>query len=410
VAAPAPSPAVVPTPGAELRAHFPALAGSDDVPLDNAATTHRPAAVIDAVTRFYAESNANVHRAVHRLGIAATAAYEGSRARVARFLQAETDEVVFSRNATDAINLVARGFVEPRVKQGDAIVVTALEHHSNLVPWQQVARRTGARLEVLAVDDRGLLALPATLPPDTAFVAATRVSNALGTIVDTSALVDLAHRAGVPVLLDVTQAVGHLPLDEGTLAADFLALSAHKMYGPMGLGVLRGKAARLAETEPVTFGGEMVDSVSDQAATWAEVPLRFEAGTPAVAPASAFPPALDLLEGVGIAAVRAHEKALLERLLTGLAGIDGCRVVGPEGADGRSGSVSMAIAGGDVHTAATVLDLSGIAVRAGWHCAEPLLRRMGQGPTLRASLAAYNTADDIDRLLDALPDAIAASA
>jgi cysteine desulfurase/selenocysteine lyase len=396
-------------PGHEVRGRFPALGPGCAVPLDNAATTHRPQAVIDAIGRFYVESNANVHRAVHQAAQAATAAYEGARARVARFLEADPAEVVFTRNATDAVNLVARGHVEPRVGPGDAVVVTALEHHSNLVPWQQVCRRTGARLHVLPVDDQGRLVEPFELPEDARFLAATRVSNALGTLVPTDRLVAAAKARGIGVLLDITQALGHLPLDDGSRDADFLACSAHKAYGPMGVGVLRGRREALEATEPVVFGGEMVASVDADGARWADVPLRFEAGTPAAAPAAAFVPALDLLDELGVGAIRAHELALLERLLEGLAPLEGVEVVGPPTAEERSGSVSLAVAGGDTHVLATVLDMAGVAVRSGWHCAEPLLQRMGRGPTVRASLALYSTAEDVDRLLEVLPEAVAAS-
>ncbi|RKY19284.1 MAG: cysteine desulfurase CsdA [Planctomycetota bacterium] len=398
-------------PGASARALFPALSGAAGevaVPLDNAATTHRPQAVLDALQRFYIEHNANVHRAVHRAGQAATAAYEGARGRMARFLESAPGEVVFTRNATDSINLVARGYVEPRVGPGDAVVVTGLEHHSNLVPWQQVCRRTGARLHVLPVDDNGRLEEPWELPEDGRFLAATRVSNALGSLVPTERLVAQAQARGMAVLLDVTQALGHLPLDDGSRAAEFLACSAHKAYGPMGVGMLRGRREALEQTEPVVFGGEMVAAVDAQSASWAAVPLRFEAGTPAAAPVSALVPALDLLDELGLSAIRAHELALMERLLEGLAAIDGVQVVGPADAAGRSGSVSLVMPGGDPHVAATVLDLAGVAVRVGWHCAEPLLRRMGRGPTVRASLALYNTREDIEHFLAVLPEALAA--
>lgn len=395
-------------PGASARSRFPALVVDDQVPLDNAATTHRPQSVLDALQHFYLATNGNVHRAAHRAGQGATAAYEGARSRVARFLEASAEQVVFTRNATESINLVARGYVEPRVGPGDVLVVTALEHHSNLVPWQEVCRRTGAGLHVLPVDDQGRLLPVEQLPANARFLAATRVSNALGTVVDTASLVAMAHRQGVPVLLDVTQAVGHLPLDDGSREAEFLALSAHKTYGPMGVGVLRGTLQALEDTQPVVFGGEMVSSVDQHGARFQPPPLRFEAGTPAAASAAAFAPALDLLEELGLAAVRAHELALLERLLAGLALLEGLQLVGPVTAAERSGSVSLAIPGGDVHVAATVLDLQGVAVRAGFHCAEPLLQRMGQGPTLRASLACYSTESDVDRFLAALPEALAA--
>jgi len=393
---------------AALRERFPAVASSSVASLDNAATTHRPRAVLDALERFYRETNANVHRANHSLGRAATEAYEGARRRVARFLDGAPEEVVFTRNATEAVNLVARSFVEPRVGPGDAVVVTALEHHSNLVPWQQVARRTGARLAVLDVDAEGRLVEPFDLPADARFLAATRVSNAVGTIVPTDRLVATARGRGVPVLLDVTQSAGHLPLDEGSRRADFLALSAHKMYGPMGLGVLRGRAELLGAMDPWLFGGEMVESVDQASARWRDPPWRFEAGTPAAAPAAAFVPALDLLDEVGLEAIRAHELGLLEELVGALAEVEGVRLVGPATAAERSGAVSFTVDGGDVHVAAAVLDMEGVAVRAGWHCAEPLLRRLVGGPTLRASVALYSSPADLARLVEALPGAVAA--
>jgi len=392
-----------------LRQRFPALADGDEAALDNAATTHKPAAVLEALQHFYREHNANVHRASHRRARQATEAYEGARRRVARFLRAEPGEIVFTRNATEAINLVARSFVEPRLRPGDALAVTALEHHSNLVPWQQLAARAGASLAVLPVTPDGRLVDDAPLPARCRLLAATRVSNALGTLVDTERLVARAHAAGVPVLLDVTQAAGHLPMDAGSEQADFLALSAHKMYGPLGLGVLRGRAAHLAAMEPVTFGGEMVASVRQHDASWQAPPRRFEAGTPPAAEAAAFVPALDLLDEAGLPAIRAHELSLLEQLLAGLAAVEGCRVVGPPRAAQRSGSVSLVIEGGDVTVAAAVLDLQGVAVRAGFHCAEPLLAGLGCGPTLRASVALYSSRQDVERFLAALPDAISAS-
>jgi len=395
---------------AAVRGRFPALAG--DAPaaeLDNAATTHKPQAVLDALLSFYREHNANVHRAAHRRARAATEAYEGARRRVARFLGAESGEIVFLRNATEAINLVARSHLEPRLARGDRVVVTQLEHHSNLVPWQQVCARTGAELVILPVNACGRLAVPASLPERTRLVAATRVSNAIGTIVDTGALVDRAHRAGAAVLLDLSQAAGHLPLDDGSREADFLAFSAHKLYGPMGLGVLRGRREHLEAMQPVAFGGEMVSRVGARQAEWQPPPLRFEPGTPAAAEAAAFVPALDLLDELTLPAIRRHELALLERLLAGLGRVPGVRVVGPPAAAERSGSVAFVVEGGDSLVAASVLDLAGVAVRAGFHCAEPLLAALGCGPALRASVAAYTEPAEIDRLLEALPGAVSAA-
>jgi cysteine desulfurase/selenocysteine lyase len=397
----------------EVRRRFPALAGASAgaivAELDNAATTHKPQAVLDALVGFYRDHNANVHRAVHRRAREATEAYEGGRRRVARFLGAETGEIVFTRNATESINLVARAFVEPRLADGDHVVVTQLEHHSNLVPWQQVCARSGATLEILPVDAKGRLAIPDSLPARTRFVAATRVSNAIGTIVDTTALVALAHRAGAAVLLDVAQSAGHLPLDPGSLDADFLAFSAHKLYGPLGLGVLRGRREHLAEMEPIVFGGDMVTTVRSRDADWQPPPVRFEAGTPAAAEAAAFVPALDLIDELTLPAIRLHELALLEHLLEGLREVAGVKVIGPETAAERSGSVAFVIEGGDGLVAATVLDMAGVAVRAGLHCAEPLLAALNCGPTLRASVAVYTTHAEIDRLLGALPGAVSAA-
>lgn len=399
-----------PTKGGDLtalRGRFPAL-NEEEAALDNAATTHRPAEVLAALHHGDTEANANVHRAVHRRAREATQAYEGARRRVAQFFEAKPDEVVFTANATAAINLVAWGFVAPRLKSGDCVVTTALEHHSNLVPWQQVCQRTGAELVVLPVDEKGRLLLPDALPSNTCFVAATAVSNAIGTIVETSVILDLAKKADVPLLLDIAQAAGHLPLDDTMREADFLALSAHKMYGPMGVGVLVGRGNRLGETQPLVFGGEMVDRVTEEKATFQSPPHCFEAGTPAVSSVAAFPPALDLLEEFGLATIRSHEKELLTGLIEGVSKIEGVSIVGPGDPEKQSGSVALSLDGRDPAVVATLLDLEGVAVRSGWLCAEPLLRQLG-GPVLRASVAAYSTKDEIDRLLAALPGAMEAS-
>ena len=390
-----------------VRNQFPAIVGWHY--LDSAATAQKPQAVIDAITQAYSRDYATVHRGVYERSATMTDAYERSRAAASNLIGGQPNELIFTRGATEAINLVARSFAEPRLARGDRVVVTQLEHHSNLVPWQQVCARTGATLEILPVDAQGRLPLPASLPERTRFVAATRVSNAVGTIVDTAALVALAHGAGAPILLDVAQSAGHLPLDAGTREADFVALSAHKLYGPMGLGVLRGRRARLEQMPPMNFGGDMVTTVRSRDAEWQPPPARFESGTPAAAEAAAFAPALALLDELTLPAIRAHELELLERLLEGLRRVDGVRVVGPPTAAERSGAVAFVIEGGDVLVAASVLDLAGVAVRAGLHCAEPLLMALGCGPTLRASVAVYTTTDEIDRLLDALPAAVSAA-
>jgi len=394
-----------------FRARFPALAGPG-VELDNAATTHKPQAVLDALLAHYREANANVHRAGHRRARLATEAYEGARGRVARFLGRQREEVVFTRGTTEAVNLVARGYLEPRLRAGDVVVATELEHHGNLVPWQQLCARRGARLHLLPLDEQTRVVLPAALPEGTVFVTATRVSNVTGTIVDTEALLALARAAGVPLLLDLAQSIAHLPHDAATREADFVAFSAHKAYGPTGLGVLAGRRDALAEIAPVSFGGDMVVSVSAQSATF-QPPLGLEAGTPPIAAAVAFVPALDLLDEAGAAALRAHELALLEQLLAGLGALPGVEVPGPRHAAERSGAVSFHVRGGDgrlldPNVLATLLDLQGVAVRAGFHCAEPLVRKLG-GPLLRASIALYSDESDINALLTALPEAIAAA-
>jgi len=400
---------------AQVRARFGGLP-DDEALLDNAATTRAPRAVLDALVRAHEAWGTNVHRAVHRRAREATEAFEGARRRLARFLGAEPDEVVFTRNATDAINLVARAFVRPRLAPGDEVVVTALEHHSNLVPWQRVCAETGAVLRALPVDGQGRLDAP--LEPHahgarTAFLAATCVSNAVGTIVPVDALVEEARDAEVPVLLDATQAIAHLPLGEGARAADFVALSGHKTYGPGGVGALRGRRARLLGMEPVTFGGEMVDDVQPRAARFTAPPLRFEAGTPNVAAVCALPAALEMIASLGAGAIRAHERSLLARLVDGLDALDGVEVVGPRALDARSGVVSFVARGADAQTVAAVLDAAGVAVRAGWHCAQPLLEDggggLGCGPTVRASVAVHTAPWEIDRLLETLPEALAAA-
>lgn len=388
-----------------VRARFPAVAGSPIALLDNAAATCVPRDVIDALTGFYTDVASNVHRSVHARGRAATDAYEGARAKAAAFLGGgRPEELVFTRNATDAINLVARGFVEPRINPGEEIVVTALEHHSNLVPWQELCRRTGARLRIVGVDAEGCPS-PGDEPIVTSWtrlVATTHVSNAIGAIVPLETLVGPALEANVPVLVDVNQSAAHLPSSDILHSIDFIVCSSHKIYGPMGVGMLR--ARRLPEMIPIGFGGEMVEHVSARSATYQPGPHGFEPGTPDVAGAIALPAAIEWIGEVGLDAIRAHELELLGRLVDGLERLEHVRVVGPADLDRRSGVVSFVIDGGDPVAAATLLDLEQIAVRAGFHCAEPLLAEaLGCGPTVRASVAAYTSADDVDRLLEALP-------
>jgi cysteine desulfurase/selenocysteine lyase len=389
----------------DVRADFPALAqsvhGKPLVYLDSAATTQKPRAVIDAVSRFYSEDNANVHRGVHALSERATAGLEAAREKVRRFLgAAHAEEIIFVRGVTEAVNLVAHTFGKMRVRVGDEVVVTALEHHSNLVPWQLLCAESGAQLRVVDIDDRGELRLDEmerALGPRTRLLALAHVSNALGTVNPVRRVVELAHARGVPVLVDGAQAAPHLPIDVQQLGCDFYALSGHKMYGPMGIGVLYGRAALLEEMPPWQAGGEMVSSVSFEKATWQKPPYKFEAGTPDVAGAIGLGAAVDYLESLGRARVSEHERGVLEYARALLKDVPGLRLLGD--ARERTAVLSFSIEGVHPHDAGTILDLEGVAVRSGHLCAQPLLRRLGVTATVRASFAVYNRRADADALL-----------
>ena len=392
----------------DVRSDFPALAqtvhGRPLVYLDSAATTQKPRAVIDAVSRFYEEDNANVHRGVHTLSERATALLEAAREKARRFLGAAgAHEIVFVRGVTEAVNLVAQTFGRARVRAGDEVVVTALEHHSNLVPWQLLCAEAGAQLRVVDIDDRGEVRLDEmerALGSRTRLLALAHVSNALGTINPVRRIVELAHSRGVPVLVDGAQAAPHLPVDVQQLGCDFYAISGHKMYGPMGIGVLYGRAALLEEMPPWQAGGEMVSSVSFEKATWQKPPYKFEAGTPDVAGAVGLGAAIDYLESLGRARVAEHEREILGYARALLQDLPGLRLLG----DARecTGVLSFVIEGVHPHDAGTILDLEGVAVRTGHLCAQPLLRRLGVPATVRASFAVYNRREDADALLAAL--------
>lgn len=392
-----------------LRERFPALrrevAGHPLVYLDSAATAQKPEAVIAAEARYYRESNANVHRGLHTLAEEATAAYEACRARVAAWVgAARPADVVITRNATAALNLAARGW-EQFLQPGDEVLLTEMEHHANLVPWLMLARRRAVTVRYLPLTPDGRLdldQLPALLGPRTKIVALTAVSNVLGTINPVAEIADAARRRGALVVVDAAQAVGHLPVDFAALGADLLAFSAHKVYGPMGLGFLVGRAEVLARLEPVEGGGEMIERVEWDAVTWADVPLRFEAGTPNVAAAAAFPPALDLLDELGVDRVRRHERDLTGYAWERLAGVPGLRLFGPTDPDRRGGLVSFHDPRVHPHDMATLLDQRGIAVRAGHHCAQPLHRRLGVVATTRASFGLYSSHDEVDALIDGI--------
>ena len=368
--------------------------------LDNAATTQKPQAVIDAVARYYERDNANVHRGVHALAERATEAYEQARARVAHFLHAAApEEIVFVRGTTEAINLVATS-LGTTFAPGDEVVITEMEHHSNIVPWQLLRDRVGIRLKVLPMDDRGCLALEqldGLLTDRTRLVSLVHGSNALGTINPVAEIAAAAHAAGALVLVDGAQAAPHLPVDVRALGADFYCFSGHKVYGPMGIGCLYGRHELLEKMAPYQGGGEMIRRVTFDETTFAPPPARFEAGTPNVAGAVGLAAALDYLDGLGLERVAAHEADLLAYGLAQLDDLDGVRLIGT--APERLGILSMAIDDAHPHDIATILDRDGIAIRAGHHCAHPVMDHFGVPATARASLALYNTRAEIDRLI-----------
>lgn len=372
--------------------------------LDNAATTHKPERVLAAVERFYRSSNANVDRGVYPLAQEATTLYERARSAAARFVGAEADEIVFTSGATQALNMVAFSWGMAHLRPGDEVALTMAEHHSNLLPWQRVARLTQAKLVYLLPDRQGRLPdaeLDAKIGPRTKVVAVTHVSNVLGSVFPVRRIADLAHANGAVVVADCAQSVAHLPVALDALGADFLAFSGHKMFAPQGIGVLCGRRELLSEMEPLLCGGGMIESVYENRAEFAGPPRRFEAGSPNVAGAVGLAEAVRFLEDVGFDAVRAHEAKLLDRLLSGLAALPSVRVHGSREASdaARCGVVSFNVGGVDANDVATVLALDNVAVRAGAHCAEPLVRHMGEKGTCRASLALYNTEADVDRFL-----------
>ena len=395
-----------------IAKRFPILArtvhGKRLVYLDNAATTQKPDTVIAALRRYYESSNANVHRGVHTLAEEATAAYEACRRRVARFVNAPDEHaVVMTRNATAALNLVARSW-GATLKTGDEVLLTEMEHHSNLVPWIMLARERGVVLRHVPITDDGELDMDAfarLLSTRTRIVSLTAMSNVLGTITPVAEIASAAHRVGAVVVVDGAQSVPHMPVDFAALGCDFLAFSAHKMYGPTGLGFLVARRELLERMEPLEGGGEMIREVRLDFASWNDIPHKFEAGTPNIADAAAFPAALDLLEQLGMAAVRHHEEELVSYALNRLRSLDWLEIHGPADPARRGGLVSFADPEIHPHDLAQVLDSRGIAVRAGHHCAQPLMRRLGVAATARASFAIYNDRGDVDALVEGLHDA-----
>jgi len=396
-----------------IRADFPVLGrrvnGKPLVYVDNAATSQKPASVIEAISSYYRNSNSNIHRSMHELAGEATELYEGGRSKVARFIGARPEEVVFVRNATEAINLVRFTWARREVCAGDTVVITRMEHHSNVVPWQLLCEERDARLAYVELDREGRLdldGLEALLRDNQVkLVAAAHVSNVLGTINPVAEIARRVHTAGAKFLIDGAQGVPQLPVDVGESGADFYAFTGHKMLGPTGIGVLWARHELLEEMPPFMGGGSMIRAVEDEHSTWAPPPAKFEAGTPAIAEAAGLGAAVDYLAGIGMDAVRAHEREVTSYALERLAAIEGLTAYGPGDASERGGLVSFTIEDLHPHDIAELCNREGVAIRAGHHCAQPLMRHLGVPATARASFSVYNGTDDVDRLIDALEGA-----
>jgi len=393
----------------QVRADFPILQrevnGKPLVYLDNAATSQKPRATIDALVHYYERSNANIHRGIHALAEEATSLYEASRQAVAGFVGAEAESIVFVRNTTEAINLVAWRWARVNLGPGDEIVVSEAEHHSNLVPWQLIARENGAVIRAIPIDDDGLLDLDAArriIGARTRLVALAHMSNVLGTIHPVALIGRWAHDVGARVLVDGAQSVPHLPVDVNDLACDFLAFSSHKMLGPTGVGVLYGRPELLADMDPLYGGGGMIDEVSLDHSSWAPPPERFEAGTPNIADVVALGAAVEYLNGLGMSNVHAHEATLTDYALRRLSQVPGVTIYGPMDVSKRGGVVSFNLANVHPHDVSTIVDQEGVAIRAGHHCCQPLMGRLGVAATARASFYVYNQEEDVDALVRAL--------
>ncbi len=395
-----------------IQRDFPILAerihGKRLVYLDNAATSQKPRAVIDAIVHYYEHLNANIHRGVHTLSVNATEAHDEARETVRRFIQAaDANEIIFVRGATEAINLVAETYGRANVGEGDEVLITAMEHHSNIVPWQMLCEEKGAHLRVVPINNAGELEFDAfekLLSPRTRIVAVAHVSNALGTVNPIRKIVQLAHAHDVPVLVDGAQAVPHLPVDVQALGCDFYAFSGHKVYGPTGIGVLYGKEEILAEMQPYQGGGDMISSVTFEKTTYNVVPYKFEAGTPDIAGAIGLGAALEYVSKLGIDRIAAHEYDLLTYATEQVGALPGVRLIGT--ARERAGVLSFVMEGVHPHDLGTILDRDGIAIRTGHHCAQPVMDRFGIAATARASFAVYNTRQDVDALVDGIHKAL----
>jgi cysteine desulfurase/selenocysteine lyase len=389
-----------------LANEFPVLDREGLVYLDSGATSQKPRVVIDAVEDYYARHNANIHRGVYPLAVEATELFEGARGRVATWLGSTTKETIFTKNATEAINLVAYAWGRANVRSGDAIVLTQAEHHSNIVPWQLLAREAGAELRYLEVGTDGRISLDQldALLADgrVRLVTVFHVSNVLGTINPVADIVARARAAGAATLVDGSQAVPQMPVDVGALGADFYVWTAHKAYGPTGLGILHGRRELLEGMPPFLAGGDMISSVDFHESRWNELPWKFEAGTSPIAEAVGLGAAVEFLQALGMDSVRAHERELTAYALERLDALEDVTVLGPPDAEGRGALVSFTVDGVHPHDVAEIIARQGVCIRAGHHCAQPLMRALGVAATSRASFAVHNTTEDVDRLVDAL--------
>ncbi|WP_271401657.1 cysteine desulfurase [Salinicoccus roseus] len=391
----------------DIRKDFPILDqqvnGNDLIYFDTSATSQTPSPVIDAMTAYYEAYNSNVHRGVHTLGTKATDGYEQARMKVRSFINAKRfEEVVFTRGTTAAINLVARSFGDMVMEPGDEIVVTEMEHHANIVPWQELAKRTRAELKFIPMEADGTLTMEnveATIGEKTKIVAITHVSNVLGTINDIKAIAEVAHRNDAYIAVDGAQAVPHMSVDVQDLDVDFYAFSGHKMLGPTGIGVLYGRSELLDDMEPIEYGGDMIDFVDLRTSTWTDLPVKFEAGTPMIAEAIGLAAAIDYIEDIGPEAILEYEQKLVNYALESMNAVEGIEIYGPES---RAGLITFNLEDVHPHDLATALDSEGIAVRAGHHCAQPLMKWLGVSSTARASFYIYNTTEEIDSFIESL--------
>ena len=394
----------------EIRKLFPILDqevnGEPLVYLDSAATSQKPNIVIEAIEKYYREYNSNVHRGVHTLGTKATDAYEGAREKVRKFINAtSTEEIIFTKGTTASLNTVARSYGLANLQQGDEIAITYMEHHSNIIPWQQVAKQTGAVLKYIPLQEDGTISLDdvrATVTNATKIVSVMQVSNVLGSINPVKDIAKIAHEHGAIMVVDGAQSTPHMKVDVQDLDCDFFAFSGHKMVGPTGIGVLYGKKELLEKMEPVEFGGEMIDFVGLYESTWKELPWKFEGGTPIIAGAIGLGAAIDFLEEVGLDQIEQHEHKLAAYAMEKMSTIDGITIYGPKDAAKRAGVITFNLDDVHPHDVATVLDADGIAVRAGHHCAQPLMKWLHVSATARASFYLYNTEEDIDKLVSSL--------